>query len=78
MPPIVAAYATPSIMAAAKLAPSCPWFLSDVNTTAMREVAIGSIITVVAVLLIHMLSAAVASIMPPIRLWGWLPTRRMM
>ena len=65
-------------MAAAKLIPSRPWSLPDGNTTAMSEIAIGSIITVVAVLLIHMLSAAVASITPPIRLWGRLPTRRMM
>ena len=65
-------------MAAAKLTPSRPWSLSDGNTTAMREVAIGSIITVVAVLLIHMLIAAVASITPPTRLCGRLPTRRMM
>jgi hypothetical protein len=65
-------------MAAAKLVPSRPWSLPGSKTTEMSEIAIGNIITVVAVLLIHMLRAPVESITPPIRLWGRLPTRRMM
>jgi hypothetical protein len=65
-------------MAAAKLVPSAPWPRPGGNTATINEIAIGNIMTVVAVLLIHMLIAAVASITPPSKPIGLAPTRRMM
>jgi hypothetical protein len=59
------------------VAPSRPGLRSDGNTATITEIAIGSIMTVVAVLLIYMLIAAVTSTTPASKLSGRLPTRRM-
>jgi hypothetical protein len=58
----------PSIIAVAKLASPASDGRSPSPETAISDAAIGSIIMVVAVLLIHMLNRAVASMAPATRL----------
>ncbi len=60
----------PSSSATANGSTTGPWSPSEaeaVDTSGITDIPMGSIITVVAVLLTHMLSAAVPSMKPPTR-----------
>ncbi len=73
-PPMLAAYAMPSSKATSNVPTFAPTASTPPRDRAMTDVAIGNIITTVAVLLTHMLMNAVPAMNPHMRFAGRVPT----